>query len=461
MRATSAIASQGCPGFTCWRTTTLRPSGNRQLYRMCDLTLVTLTLTNHSQRPERQNMDDQQPAIGQRARYWRKRRNLDRQRFADMVGRSTSWVDKIEKGERSLLRLPMLERVATALSIDPTVLTDRSAAQRAANCTDAVDVQAIRAALGRYPSVAARGTERRLATLSTVARQLAYVEHAWSSSRFTVASQHLPKLLSDAQVAVLTTSAADQVAAHRALVVAYRLASSVLLKFNANDIAWLAADRAMHMALAVDDTVALARATRSVARAMSSSGQRTDAVAVLTGMADLMRPQLPAQEHELRSLYGMLFLAASIVAAHQHDAALAFAMHQEAEAVADRMGPRHDTHQTSFGRANVAVHRVAALVRLHEGGRALEYAEGIDMALVGMLPPERKANYLLDLVQALVQVGRYSDAVRTLSEAEHVAAEEVRCRPLAHGLLRSLVDTTSGESGRLVRQMAIRAGLTA
>ncbi len=316
-------------------------------------------------------MDDQARAIGRRVRYWRKRRNLDRQRFADMVGRSMSWVDKIEKGERSLLRLPMLERVAEALSIDPTALTDSSAAQRAAGCTDAVEVQAIRAALGRYPSVVAPGTDRRSATLNTVAGQLVYVEHAWSSSHFTVVSQHRPRLLGDAQVVVLTTSAGDQVAAHRALVVAYRLA-----------------------------------------RAMSSSGQRTDAVAVLMGMADRMRPC-------------------------------------------------HDTHQTSFGRANVAVHRVAALVRLHEGGRALEYAQGIDAALVGTLPPERKANYLLDLAQALIQVGHYSDAVRTLSEAEHVAAEEVRCRPLTHGLMRSLLDTTSGESGRLVRQMAIRAGLTA
>lgn len=406
-------------------------------------------------------MDDQALAIGRRVRYWRKRRNLDRQRFADMVGRSVSWVDKIERGERSLLRLPMLERVAETLGIDPAALTDSSAAQRAADCTDAGEVQAIRAALGRYPSVVARDTDRHSATLNTVVRQLAYVEHAWSSSHLTVVSQHLPRLLGDAQVVVLTTSAADQVAAHRALVTAYRLASSMLLKFNANDIAWLAADRAMHAALAVDDTVALARATRSVARAMSSSGQRTDAVAVLMGMADRMRPQLAAREHELRSLYGMLFLAASITAARHDDAALALAMHQEAEAAADRMGPRHDTHQTSFGRANVAVHRVAALVRLHEGGRALEYARGIDTALLGTLPPERKANYLLDQAQALVQVGRYADAVRTLGEAEHVAAEEVRCRPLAHGLLCSLLDITSGESGRLARQMAIRAGLTA
>lgn len=406
-------------------------------------------------------MDDQARAIGRRVRYWRQRRNLDRQRFADMVGRSLSWVDKIEKGERSLVRLPMLERVAGALSIDPSALTDRSAAQRAADCVDPVEVQAIRAALGRYPSVAAPGTDRCSATLNTVAGQLAYVEHAWSSSRFTVVSQHLPRLLGDAQAVVLTTSAADQVPAHRALVVAYRLASSMLLKFDANDIAWLAADRALQVALAVDDTVALARATRSVARAMTSSGQRTDAFVVLMGMADRMRPQLPAQEQELRSLYGMLFLAASITAARQDDAALALAMHQEAQAAADRMGPRHDTYLTSFGPANVAVHRVAALVRLHEGGRALEYAQGIDTALIGTLPPERKANYLLDLAQALIQVGRYSEAVRTVSEAEHVAAQEVRCRPLAHGLLRSLLDTTSGEPGRLVRKMAIRAGLSA
>ncbi|MGH3915382.1 MAG: helix-turn-helix domain-containing protein [Pseudonocardiaceae bacterium] len=406
-------------------------------------------------------MDDQARDIGERVRYWRKRRNLDRQRFADMVGRSTSWVDKIEKGERSLLRLPMLERVAEVLHIDPTALTDSSAAQRAAGCVDAIEVQTIKAVLGRYPSVVAPDVDRCSATLDKAAGQLAYVEHAWSSSHFTVVSQHLPKLLADAQAVVLNTSVADQVAAHRALVVAYRLASSMLLKFNANDIAWLAADRAMYTATAVDDTVALARATRSVARAMNSSGQRTDAIAVLINMADRMRPQLSAQEHELRSLYGMLFLAAAIAAAHQDDAVLAFAMHEEAGAVAAGMTLRHDTHQTSFGRANVAVHRVAALVRLHEGGRALEYAQSITTALVGTLPPERRANYLLDLTQALIQVGLYSEAAQKLSEAEHVAAEEVRCRPLVHGLLQSLLDTTSGESGRLVRQMAIRAGLIA
>jgi len=48
-----------------------------------------------------------------------------------------------------------------------------------------------------------------------------------------------------------------------------------------------------------------------------------------------------------------------------------------------------------------------------------------------------------------------------LLQAEQVAPEEVRCRPLAHGLLRSLLDHATGESARLVRDMATRAGVTA
>ncbi len=377
------------------------------------------------------------------------------------VSRKPPWLDKAEKGERSLLRLPMLERVAAALGIDPNVLTDSSAAQRAADCVDTVEVQAVKAALGRYAIFDIQKIDLRALSCQAIAAQLAYVEHAWSSSHFMVVSRHLPRLLSDAQSFAFTASAADQIIAHRMLVITYRLASSMLMKFDAKDIAWLAADRAMQTALAVDDTVALARATRSVARAMSRSGQRTDAVTVLIGMADRIRPELANREHKLLSLFGMLFLAASITAATQDDAALALEMHEEAAKAADRIGPHHETHRTSFGQANVAVHRVGALVRLHEGGRAVEYAHRIDPRLIGTVTPERKASYLLDLTRAHTQIGHYDDATQALAQADHVAPEEVRCRPLAHGLLRSLLDTTSGESSRTLRQMAKRAGVTA
>ncbi|MBV9315713.1 MAG: helix-turn-helix domain-containing protein [Pseudonocardia sp.] len=404
-------------------------------------------------------MDNQARAIGRRVRYWRLRRNLDRQRFADMVGRSTSWLDKIEKGERNLLRLPMLDRVAEVLGIDPAALTDGSVARRAARCVDRVEVQTIREALSSYPALSARNSEQD-PTLDRVAAQLRHIDQAWLSSRYTVVARYLPQLLREAQMLVFSAQPSYQVAASRALVVAYRLASSVLLKFETNDVAWLAADRAMNAALAVDDTLALARATRGVARSLTSTGQLTSAINALTGMADRMRPELTTRADELLSLYGMLYLAASIAAARHEDAETALIMHQHASAAAENIGPNHETHQTVFGPTNVALHRVAALVRLHEPGKALEYARDIDPRSISVLPPERRVNYMFDLSTAYTETGHYMEAARTLVEAERVAPEEVHCRPLAHGLLRVMLRNTSGELGRSVQWIASRAGVT-
>ena len=177
-------------------------------------------------------MEDQARAIGQHLRYWRLRRNLNRQRFADRVGRSTSWLDKVEAGERSLLRLPMLDKVAAVLDIDVRVLTDSAAARRAADCIDTVEVKAVKAALGCYPIFHTPNTDDQALSRMRIENQLAYIEHAWSRSSFTVAARYLPRLLPDAQSFALTASAADQVAAYRMLVITYRLAASVLMKLT-------------------------------------------------------------------------------------------------------------------------------------------------------------------------------------------------------------------------------------
>ncbi|GAA3458106.1 helix-turn-helix domain-containing protein [Saccharothrix longispora] len=263
-------------------------------------------------------MPDTAGGIGRRVRYWRLRRNLGRKQFADMIGRSTSWLDKVESGERDLVRLPVIELVADALAVDPGVLTDARAAARAADCVDAAEVGAIRAALGRYPGLATADT--RPADVAHLARQADYVDHAWTSSHFTTVARRLPELLGAAQRAVLAAPPAEQVDAHRILVTSYRLASSMLLKFESHDVAWLAADRAMHTALAVDDTWSQARATRSVARAMTATGQRAEAVEILLGTSDRMRREVAGRPASLLSLHGMLHLAAAITAAEREDA---------------------------------------------------------------------------------------------------------------------------------------------
>ncbi|MQA28059.1 MAG: helix-turn-helix domain-containing protein, partial [Micromonosporaceae bacterium] len=40
--------------------------------------------------------------IGRRVAYWRQRRKMSQQVFADRIGKSKSWVDKVERGARRL-----------------------------------------------------------------------------------------------------------------------------------------------------------------------------------------------------------------------------------------------------------------------------------------------------------------------------------------------------------------------
>ena len=404
-------------------------------------------------------MVDRASAVGQRVRYWRQRRNFDRKQLADMVGRSTSWLDKIEKGERSLLRLPMLERVAEVLSIDPSVLTDSEVARSTAQCADVVEVQAIKKALGRYPTLTAHKNDMVSVTMRQVDLQLDYAGNAWLSSHFTTVARVLPQLLNDAQL--LAAQAEAHQKSYRALVMAYRLACSMLLKYDSNDIAWLAADRAMHTAQASGDIIALARATRCVARAMSHTDQLDESVTLATDMAGLLRPRLSHDDHDTVPLYGMLLLSAEITAAKQGNGALAQSLHEEALAAASRIGSAHQGHHTFFGLPNVEVHRVSALVHLYEGGRAVRHAERIDPTLIARLPTERRSNFLLDLTDAYTQTGNYRMAVQMLTEADYLAPEEVRCRPLARRLITALLSTAPGGTDPRLRHIARRAGVTA
>ncbi|HCU92090.1 MAG TPA: hypothetical protein DHU96_04885 [Actinobacteria bacterium] len=53
-------------------------------------------------------MDDRE--LGRRIGYWRRRRKLTQAVFADRIGRSKSWVEKVERGERSAGRLSVTQR---------------------------------------------------------------------------------------------------------------------------------------------------------------------------------------------------------------------------------------------------------------------------------------------------------------------------------------------------------------
>jgi len=399
--------------------------------------------------------------IGARVRYWRLRRGLNRQQFAQRVGRSVSWLEKVESGERALVRLPMLDQVAVALAITVEALTDPIEADRAVRSPDAAEVAAIRGALGRYeiilgaPIVTADPPQ-----LAAVSKQVDYLNTAFLASNFSSIGRHLPRLIVEAQRAV-ELAGADLVAATRLLVQTYRVASSTLLKLDANDTAWLAADRAIIAAQRAQDTYCLARSTRSVARAMMSLGQTAEALDALLAMIGRMEPQVPTSTDSEAAMYGMLLLAAEIAAAKLGDGLTADTMHTEAARIAQaRFSGSHDS-ATAFGQTNVSLHRVAAYVRLGHCHDALTFADGIDQQAIGTLPRERRSVFLLDLATAHHQVGHYDQAMNALLHADRVASEEVRCRPTSQALISNLINQPGHTPSAQLRTLARQAGVPA
>ncbi|MFV2021455.1 helix-turn-helix domain-containing protein [Micromonospora sp. LOL_023] len=211
-------------------------------------------------------------STGRRVALWRVRRRMTRQVFADRIGRSKSWVEKVERGARRLDRFSLIQQVAEVLRVDPAELlgTDRpSETDKAAG-----GVQAVRAALACY-DVFATATGAPIAA-EEVGRR---VEHAWSTYRH---GDH-PRLL---RMVPGLLDAARQLHAVRGehgvvlLVQAYRVTALVLVKVGEADLAWLAADRAL--ATAGNDRLLAASAVVPLGQALRGLGQGRLAMAAAT-----------------------------------------------------------------------------------------------------------------------------------------------------------------------------------
>ncbi|WP_416900472.1 helix-turn-helix domain-containing protein [Micromonospora echinospora] len=189
---------------------------------------------NAPRQPDRRDLP-----IGRRVAQLRARRGMSQQVLADRIGRSKSWVDKVERGVRTLDRLPMIETVAAALGVAPGVLLGRRV--RHAPATDATTaIERVREALASHhaPGTASRDRPSSVAALD---HQVGYACTAYRHAHHTQVLRMLPDLLAAARPAHHPASAAGDLL----LVRVYRLTAQTLVKLGEPHLAWLAADRAM------------------------------------------------------------------------------------------------------------------------------------------------------------------------------------------------------------------------
>jgi transcriptional regulator with XRE-family HTH domain len=398
--------------------------------------------------------------IGRRVAYWRNRRKMSQQVFADRLGKSKSWVDKVERGVRRLDKFSVVYEIADVLQLDVQLLLGKDPERRPdnVNCVDQVEVEEIRAALERYDQISAffcappeppSLQELRKATT-----------HAWLSyqhAKYGMLARALPRLLREAQAADSAYASGPQNQdAAQLLGQVYQIASSALRKLGEHELAWLAADRSMAVSQRAGDHLLAGAASYRVAMALLALGRARASLEINVNIANRLAPGCDANEAtpERLSVYGHLLLQGAMAAARIGDSATVRDLLTSADEAACRLGGDFNHYWTCFGPTNVMLHRAAAAVELGEGRLAVEVHEKINPEGFEALLPERRAHHYLDLARAYALTGDIESASEMLLKADRLAPSEVRCRPLAREVLSDVLRRTRGTPSAPVAELA-------
>jgi len=166
--------------------------------------------------------------------YWMRRRGMTRQLFADRMGKSLSWVDKIRTGDRQLDRSRWLRRIAEVLDIPLAVLIDSDEAERRRACPDDREIGAVRDAMRRYDAMTnvfrPDGDALPEPDLPTLERTVRYGWMAFQGVNYQAVGQLLAGLIRDAQAAVWQLDGDERRGAQIWLCWTYQLTASTAFK---------------------------------------------------------------------------------------------------------------------------------------------------------------------------------------------------------------------------------------
>ncbi|WP_405114672.1 helix-turn-helix domain-containing protein [Micromonospora sp. NBC_01405] len=408
--------------------------------------------------PNRRNSG--QPPIGRRVAQLRTRRGMTQQIFASRVGRSKSWVDKVERGLRTLDRISVLEAVAAVLGVAPEVLLARETRRGELAAGVAAAVERVRAALACYhtPGPGEAGWRPPL-PLEELDRQVTYAWLAYRRAHHSQALRMLPDLLADARQAREHGAPTGSARAADLLVRIYRLAAQMLVKLGEANLAWLAADRAM--ATAAGDPRRTAVAAIALVQALRALEEGRLA---LIAASTAVRRLAPHPSHDVPpdrlALAGTLLVEAALAAART-DSAAARNLIDHATRLADAHGdrPDRDNDDIEYGPSVAALARALITAELGDPHQAVSLHKRTAVGDAwNRLPAEHRAAHLIDMARIHVDSGNPHAAGRALVTADRIAPAETRIRPAARTVLTAVL--RDGRAAADVTRLAAIIGLT-
>lgn len=395
-------------------------------------------------------------SIGQRVAIARRRRGLSQAVLANLIGRSESWLSQVERGVRSVDRLPVLMDLAKVLHVEVDALLDRPWNLAPNGGGVAAELEATRHYMNGYWHL----FDVEEAAIDTrQLRQMVDAGHvAYQAAHYGQVAAQLPTLLAgiDPVVRQRWPRHSDTTALY---VSGYVLAAKLLRKLGAVDLAMLASDRAATSAMDSSSAADRALTAYQVVAGLLRSDQVDDAETMAVNMASALGSELSQDDPELVSTVGALWLLAAVIAARRTDKWEALGRLDRAGELADLLGRDANYGWTAFGPTNVAIHRVTVAAELGEPGEALRAAQDVRPSELPEGLVGRRGQLHIDLAWAYAQGKRDSDATLHLIEAEKIAPETLRYNSLVREHIREMLSRGKSGGTTVLHDLAVRSGV--
>jgi transcriptional regulator with XRE-family HTH domain len=391
-------------------------------------------------------MDDD---LGLRLRQLRRTVPLTQEELASESGVSVDVIRKLEQGRRGSARTATLVALADALDVDLSELVGR---RPRLDGGDDVRVLALRDALIAPELLAPTGDPVTAPPLEALRRGVASGWGDYWGGRLSRATAVAPDLVAQGRAAQ-QEHGAD---AAPLLAQSYQLVAALLVHLGKDDLAALAAERAVNAAAAGNDQLQWATVHGAYAQALLHQGRTDAAEAHAMWAAEQIEPPMSKATLPHLTVWGglVLWAMAAAVAGGRKSGAVDYI--GLARSAAGRF--EHDRHdyQLNFGATQVAMQATHAYAMLGEPGKAMKAATEVQRDDLYDISYGR---HLIDVAQAQLDTRDYPSMQTTLLEAQSMSAEWFRHQ----GPARSLVSDLVRESTRLsptLRRLARTTGIS-
>jgi transcriptional regulator with XRE-family HTH domain len=382
-------------------------------------------------------MASTQPApeltMGQRVKFWRTRRGMTQLVLAGLIGKSESWVRKVEADGHIIDKYSVILDLARVLRIRN--LSDLTGGAYVALTADDTpeheSVPAIRSALYTPASLLGATVDEPM----TPALIDQHVTEAWRiyehvEARYKVVGRMLPRLIAEAHAAAQAYPDAA-----RSLISVYHLLQVFLRRVGEPTLSQIAADRSMALADQIGDPELIAASAWNVCSILTNVGQVEESADLAMSTIDAYAPGDDATPGHLAAV-GALHLAA-VIASVRAGIPRGWDLLDRADGIAAQLGGDTNLWRTSFGPTNIAMHRVHLASEEGDAGEALRLADRVKDNPA--LPLERRTRYMIEVLHAHRRKKDDHGVLLTAQRIQAISPEEMRWHPLVRAAASDLM----------------------